>query len=164
MQDSSTKRKQNRNLGKIDAAMFLVLLAIVGVVAVPRYDRFSKTAEAKSSIQVLNEATRAVIEEARGQARSHGEPATLPHDDALILALTERLGGSIPENPFTKNNTITLLHERAFGPCDTLEAQGGWVWNLVSTQADDRPVISRVWLNSDTVHISAGKGEGCIQP
>jgi len=153
-----------RTFGKIDVAICLILIAVVGVFAIPRYDRFVKTAEAKSTIQQLNEATRAVIEECTAEAWATGDPAALPTEDELIRALTERLGGSIPQNPFTRNSTITVQYHRAIGPCDTLEAHGGWVWSLVRSQGDGVPVSSKVWLNSDTVNISSGKGESCIQP
>lgn len=164
MEHAASDGRHDRRFGSIDAAMFLVLLAIVGVVAIPRYDRFTKTAEAKTTLRQLTAAADAVIEASAAEARAAGTPATLPPDDELILALTKRLGGAIPENPFTGNRAITLQHHRAIAPCDALDPSGGWVWNLLQAQDDGRAVSSTVWLNSDTVNLSAGKGESCIRP
>jgi hypothetical protein len=157
-------KKDNRGFGKIDVAIFLVAMALICVVAVPRYDRFEKTAEAKSTIHQLNEATRATLEEYAKKNDDVSGPKALPTDEELIRTLKKHLGGSIPENPFTKSSNISLQHHRAMGPCDTLEAQGGWIWNLIPKQENSQSVISKVWLNSDTVNISNGRGESCIQP
>ncbi len=157
-------RIDNRGVGKIDVAIFVIVIAIICVVAVPRYNRFVKTAEAKSTIHQLNEATQAALKECSSKSGVAADAAALPSDEELIRTLKKHLGGSIPENPFTKRSTITLQHHRAMGPCDALDAQGGWVWNLVPTRENSRSVISKIWLNSDTVNISNGKGESCIQP
>jgi Tfp pilus assembly protein PilE len=151
-------------LARIEIACLVIIIAIICVVAVPRYNRFVKTAEAKSYIQQLNEATQAALKEYKISPGETDTSKDLPPDDELIQTLKKHLGGSIPENPFTKNKNITLQHHRAMGPCDTLDATGGWVWNLVPVRENSSTVISKVWLNSDTVNISEGQGESCIQP
>jgi type II secretory pathway pseudopilin PulG len=153
-----------RGIARFEIATLTIVMAIVCVVALPRYNRFVKTAEAKSYIQQLNEATEAALKEYKITADETQTPENLPSDEELIETLKKHLGGSIPENPFTKSKNITLQHRRAMGPCDALDATGGWVWNLAPIREDSRTVISKVWLNSDTVNISEGKGESCIQP
>jgi len=156
--------KKTRAFANIDMAILVIVIAIICVVAVPRYNRFVKTAEAKSCIHQLNEATQAALREYEISQDSTDAPERLPSDEELIRTLKKHLGGSIPENPFTKNKNITLQHHRAMGPCDTLDATGGWVWNLVPIREHENTIISNVWLNSDTVNISEGRGESCIQP
>jgi len=153
-----------RGFARIDGAILIVILAILCVVAVPRYNRFVKMAQAKSTLQQLADASRATLQECAHKRDGTGGAEALPPDDELIRTLKKHLGGSIPENPFTRNDQISLQHHRAMGPCDALEAQGGWVWNLVPSPRDGRPAESRFWPNSDTVHIAQGRGESCIQP
>jgi type II secretory pathway pseudopilin PulG len=151
-------------LARIEISCLVIIIAIICVVAVPRYNRFVKTAKAKSYIHQLNEATQAALKEYKFTPGEKRTPENLPSDEELIQTLKKHLGGSIPENPFTKSKNITLQHHRSIGPCDALDATGGWVWNLVPIRENTSTVISKVWLNSDTVNISDGQGESCIQP
>lgn len=149
---------------KIDLTIFFVTVAIIVVIAAPRYSRATKTDEAKSLILNMKSATDTVI----GQFRStSGETLTVqetPTDERWLDALKVHFNGSIPVNPFTNCNEVTLQHQRSLKPCDCLNPRGGWVWNLVLTSDGDGSVQSQVWLDSDTVHIGKGNGESCIQP
>ena len=157
-------RKCARGFAKIDVAIFIIIVAIIGVIALPRYNRFVKTAEARTYIHQMTAATQAALEECRKKHTDSANPGKLPPDAVLIECLKKHLGGSVPENPFTKSNSITLKHHRSLAPCNSLETTGGWVWNLVPSGASNQTLISKVWLNSDTVNISKGMGESCIQP
>ncbi len=156
-------RTLQAGITKIDVALILVAMAILSVVAVPRYNRQSMTAEAKSLISTMQAAAEKIIQDVQASTPDK-DMEGLPSDEQLLQALEKRLGGKIPPNPFTKNNQLVLKHHASLSPCDCLDQEGGWVWNLVSLPGKNRPHKSLVWLNSDTVHIEKGNGESCIQP
>ena len=52
-----------RRTSKIDMAIFFVLLAIIAVLAIPRYQRYTKIGTTKDLISQLEEATETAIEE-----------------------------------------------------------------------------------------------------
>ena len=155
--------KQRDGMTAIDVAIFVVVLAIVCVVALPRYSRFVKTAEARTYINQITEASQAALMEFDDKT-NRCEAGELPSDEELLAKLKEHLGGAIPENPFTKSNEITVQHAKALAPCKNLDTTGGWLWNLVPRGQGGETMVSMVWLNSDTVNISKGQGESCIQP
>ena len=156
--------KSKKGITKMDVAIFFVTFAILAVVAVPRYSRATKTEEAKNLIVEMNKATDAVVKNLLRTSQPKETPNELPTDEQWLEALNRHFNGSIPVNPFTKKKEITIMHQGSLNPCDCLVPRGGWVWSLTSSMEKNRPVRSRVWLNSDTVHLGEGNGESCIQP
>jgi len=158
------KGPHRRGITRIDLTMLFIGLLIIGVVAIPRYLRLVRIDEAKNVIsRVQHAAEETVRERQHAPADAQTPRAELP-DDRLISALERNLGGSLPPNPFTGSSRISLRHLPALTPCEILEREGGWVWNLVQPPHSSSPAVNQVWLNSDTFHIGDGKGEACLQP
>lgn len=160
----STLLRNRTGIEKIDVAIVFIMITILVVVAVPRYIRYAKAAEAKSLISTMKAATEKVIQDLYSPRESDSAVKPLPQDQDLIQALRKELGGKIPCNPFTRKNHVEVKHYASLKPCDCLDPDGGWVWNLISPPGRNKPQKSSIWLNSDTVNMGNGNGESCIQP
>ena len=154
---------ERRTYKKIDLAIIFVLLAIIAVLAIPRYQRYTKIGTTKHLIVELEEATEAAIEELKANQEKKGKDISLS-DELCLSVLKRHLQGQFPANPFTHNNDVALIRQLNITPGQVFDVRGGWIWKLVFPQEKNKPVISQIWLNSDTVHIGQGKGESYIHP
>ena len=156
--------KNNQGSTKITIAIYLVVLSVVAVTAVPRYNRIYKADRAKAAILHLKEASAAVVLELEMQRQQEPDNYRLPTDRQALKLLEKHLGGTVPMNPFTQSRNIALRRHPHFIPCDCLDVTGGWLWKLVVPENKDQKILSQFWPNSDTVNIGNGKGESCLQP
>lgn len=156
-------RQNERGITVFNTVIFLGVLSILMVVAVPRYDRFTKIRETKAGIRALEKGAREAFAELEGR-NGDGQNVTSASDAEWIRLLEQHLDGPIPPNPFSHASVITVSRVAALSPCEYLQGSGGWIWSLVPSHEKGKPPHSRFWLNSDTVNIGQGKGEACIQP
>ena len=152
-----------RRTSIIDMAIFFVLLAIIAVLAIPRYQRYTKIGTTKDLISQLEEATETAIEELKASQDKKGADVSLS-DELCLNVLKRHLQGQFPANPFTQNSEVSLIRHLNISPGQVFDVRGGWIWKLVFPQEKNKPVVSQFWLNSDTVHIGHGKGESYIHP
>ncbi len=156
--------KGEKKLKKIDITIFLLVLAVVAVLIVPRYSRYTKIGQTKSLIVQLEEAAMAVVQELHEKKVEAKKSNTILTDEQYLQILKKNLRGRIPVNPFTKSTDISLMHQRTISPGDIVDVKGGWIWKLVLPKEANQSVVCKFWLNSDTTHIGRGRGESHIQP
>ena len=127
------KENKERGTSIIDMAIIFVLLAIIAVLAIPRYQRYAKIGTTKDLIIQLEVASDAAIEELKAKQDKKGADVSLS-DELCLNVLKRHLQGQFPANPFTHNSEVALIRHLNISPGQVFDVRGGWIWKLVFPQ------------------------------
>jgi len=159
----------------IELVMVMIILGILAVVAVPKFIDMRNEAKAgtlKGLLGSLQSQTNSIkslwiariyepfgpLIEKCGKPPDDGPPS----NDWMKCAAKWAVPGEFPENPFTGDNTITVTNNKSLKPCDTVDPEGGWVYQVSFVSEDEFTL--HWWANSSTTTLEGGGTEACVQP
>ncbi len=161
----------------IELVMIIVILGALAVVAIPRYIDMQNEARVSSLKSILGAfytakanmtpAMDAGIESLQAQVMKACPGFAMdgpPSDDWLKCIAKWSMNGDVPENPFTGKNDLQVTRDSGKKPCDTIDPQGGWVFQFLDVKGKDAPPRIRFWANSSEAELDGGGTEACVQP